>query len=106
MLAVAETRPGLDFYKEWGQGQSRVDPPSFGMDYGSISFGQLPGYIVVCILLVGGGEAPPTGTVYNVARKLAKRNGAIIYVNTGRIYLTLYLALLFLIVYRLYPAHR
>ena len=35
---------------------------------------------------------------YNVARKLAKRNGAIIYAKAGRIYPTLYLALLFLIV--------
>ena len=46
-----------------------------------------------------GGLRPPYryGTKYNVARKLAKRNGAIIYAKAGRIYPTLYLALLFLI---------
>ena len=38
------------------------------------------------------------GTKYNEVRKLAKRNGAIIYAKAGRIYPTLYLALLLLIV--------
>ena len=73
----------------------RVDPPSFGISYGSISFGQLSGYIVFCILLIGVASTPHRyGTKYNVARKLAKRNGAIIYAKAGRIYPTLYLALL------------
>ena len=78
----------------------RVDPPSFGINYGSISFGQLSGCIVFCILLIGGLRPPYRyGTKYNVAGKLAKRNGAIIYAKAGRIYPTLYLALLFSIVY-------
>ena len=43
---------------------------------------------------------PPSryGTKYHVARKVAKRNGAITYAKAGRIYPILYLALLFLIV--------
>ena len=52
--------------------------------YGSISFDQLSGYIVFCILLMGGLRPPYRyGTKYNVARKLAKRNGAIIYAKAG-----------------------
>ena len=51
------------------------------MFYGSISFGQLSnsGYIVFCLLLIWGGLRPPYryGAKYTVARKLAKRNGAI-----------------------------
>ena len=79
-----------------------VDPPTFGINYGSISIGQLSGYIAFCILLIGG-ASPPYGygtkyTKYNVARKLAKRNGAITYAKAGRIYPTLYLALLILLV--------
>ena len=35
------------------------------------------------------------GTKYNVARKLAKGNGTMIYGRAGRIYPTLYLAILF-----------
>ena len=80
--------------------QSRVDPPSFGINYGSLSFGQLSGHIVFCILLMRGlRPLYRYGTKYNVARKLAKRNGArkfaIIFAKVGP---TLYLALLFLIV--------
>ena len=41
-----------------GQIQSRVDPPSFGINYGSVSFGQLSGYIVFCILLIWGASPP------------------------------------------------
>ena len=37
-----------------GKMTCRVDPPSFGRNYGSISFGQLSGYIVFCILLIKG----------------------------------------------------
>ena len=64
----------------------------------------LPYYVPGTILFyVKGGGSPPVlycryDTKYNVARKLAKRNGAIIYAKAGRIYPTLYLALLFLIV--------
>ena len=35
-----------------------VGPTSFGINYGSISFGQLSGYIVFCILLIGGASPP------------------------------------------------
>ena len=47
------------------------------------------------------GLGPPYrySTKYNIARKLAKGNGAIIYAEAGRIYPTLYLALIFLMVY-------
>ena len=31
---------------------------NFGINYGSISFGQLSGYIVFCILLIGGASPP------------------------------------------------
>ena len=79
----------------------RVDPPSYGKNYGSISFGQLSGYIVFCILLIGGLRPPYRyGTNYNVARKLAKRNGAIIFAKAGGIYPTLYLDLFLSTVYR------
>ena len=66
---------------------SRVDPPSFGIDYGSSSFGQLSGYIVFCLLIGGLRPSYRYGTKYNVARKMAKRNGAIIYAKAGRNYL-------------------
>ena len=36
-----------------GKMTCRVDPPSFGINYGSISFGQLSDYIVFCILRIG-----------------------------------------------------
>ena len=61
-----------------------VGPNSFGINYGSISCGQLSGYFVFCLLLIGG--ASPSyryGAKYNVARKLANRNGAIIYAKAG-----------------------
>ena len=62
----------------------RVVPRSFGINYGSISFGQLSAYIVLCILLMDGLRPPYRyGTKYNVARKLAKRNGAITYAKIG-----------------------
>ena len=38
----------LDHEKEEGQVQSKVDPHSFGINCGSMSFGQLSGYIVFC----------------------------------------------------------
>ena len=72
----------------------RVDPPSFGINCGSISFGQLSGYIVFCILLTWGASHPYRyGTKYNIARNLANRNGATIYAEGGSIYPSLYLAL-------------
>ena len=42
-----------------------VGIPSFGIDYGSISSGQLSGFIVFCIFLVGGGFASHIGKVHN-----------------------------------------
>ena len=63
--------------------------------YGSISFDQLSGYIAFCILLIWGAKYRH-GTKYNVARKLAKSNAAIIYAKAWGIYPILYLALLFL----------
>ena len=53
--------------------------------YGSISFDQLSGYIVFCTVPIWGAKPPPykSTTKYNVARKLAKRNGAIIYAKAG-----------------------
>ena len=41
-----------------GKMTCRVNPPSFGIMYGSISFGQLSGYIVLCIFLIGGASPP------------------------------------------------
>ena len=41
-----------------GPGTGGVGPPSFGINYGSISFGQLSGYIVFCILRIGGASPP------------------------------------------------
>ena len=38
--------------------QNKVDPLGFGINYGSISFGQVSGYIVFCILLIGGASPP------------------------------------------------
>ena len=38
---------------------------NFGINYGSISFGQLSGYIVFCILLIGG-ASPPIYVRYKV----------------------------------------
>ena len=48
----------MDSQKNWGQEQNGVDPPSFGISYGSISFGKISGYIVFCILLIGGASPP------------------------------------------------
>ena len=53
---------------------------NFGMNYGSIFLDQLSGYIVFCILLI---PLYRYGTKYNIARKFAKRNGAIIYAKIG-----------------------
>ena len=52
------------------------------------------------VLYLQGVLRPPYkyGAKYNVARKLVKRNAAIIYAKAETIYPTLYLALLFLIV--------
>ena len=84
----------------YGNMTCRVDPPSFGINYGSISFGQLSGYIVFCILLIGGASPPYRyGTKHDVARKLAKRNVAIMNAKAGRIYPTVYLAIRFPNVY-------
>ena len=61
----------------------RVDPPSFGINYGSISFGQLSDYIAFCTVPWRAKPPYALNTKYNVARKLAKRNGAIIYAKAG-----------------------
>ena len=67
-----------------GPGTGGVVTPSLGINYGSISFSQLSGHIVFCILLIGVASPPYRyGTKYNVARKLAKRNEAIIYAKAG-----------------------
>ena len=78
----------------------RVDPPSFGINYGSISCGQLYGYIVFCTVPILRASPPEKEkTKFNVDRNLAKRNEFIIYAKAERTYCTLYLALLFLIMY-------
>ena len=41
-----------------GPGTGGVGPTNFGISYGSISFDQLSGYIVFCILLIGGASPP------------------------------------------------
>ena len=49
------------WYQVWpkvGPGTGGVGTPIFGINYGSISFGQLSGYIVFCILLIGGASPP------------------------------------------------
>ena len=48
------SRRNIRLLKEVGPRTGRVGPPSFGISYGSISFSQLSGYIVFCILLIRG----------------------------------------------------
>ena len=63
-----KTRPNartVEDYKEYGQVLGREDPPRFGINYGSISFDQLSGYIVFCILLIGG-ASPPIKVRYKI----------------------------------------
>ena len=62
----AKPRPALNhFLPLGGLWTGGSGTPSFGINYGSISFGQLSGYIVFCILLIGGGFAPKISTVQN-----------------------------------------
>ena len=74
-----------------------VDPSSFGMNYSSISFDQLSGYIVFCAVPILEAKPPyKLNTKHNVARKLAQRKGTIIYAKAGWANLSCCLPKLFL----------
>ena len=45
-------------YSVQGRGGAKAGGANFGINYGSISFGQLSGYIVFCIGLIGGASPP------------------------------------------------
>ena len=74
----------------------RVDLPSFGINYDSISLANFPATLYFVFYLKGGLRPPQSyGAKYNVARKLVKRNGAMIYAKAGRIYPTYHFPLTF-----------
>ena len=66
-------------YRGVGPGTSRPGHTSFGINYGSISFGQLSGYIVFCSVPLLGGEALP-----HMRKILCRREGKLFLVQEGR----------------------
>ena len=64
-FVVITTLAGLEDSQMAVKMTCRVDPPRFGINYGSVSFGQLSGYIVFCILLIVG-ASPPVWVLYKV----------------------------------------